>query len=246
MRPIKVLVNADDVIDLLSVEGPLTPAEIADRVKIPRPSVYRLLDGLHAAGFTEPLPDSRTQLSLRWLHLADRARAGMREWADAHDVLIDLVDRTGQTAYLSVLRNDEAVCLDWQQGRGIGVLLLKPGRALPLNAGAAGRTLLAFAADVDAYLERTVRRRFTADTLLEADELRADVAAIRARGYAISEEDVTEGIAAVGAPVRNAAGRVIGALSLAGLAADIAKGRESFVTELRRSAEQLERNAARL
>ncbi|MCC2031536.1 IclR family transcriptional regulator [Microbacterium allomyrinae] len=244
MKPIKVLVNADDVIGLLSTQGPLTPAEIAERVQIPRPSVYRLLDGLNAIGLTEPLPDSRTQLSLRWLHLADRARASMREWRDAHGVLVDLVDRTGQTAYLSVLRKDEAVCMDWEQGRGIGVLVLKPGRTLPLNAGAAGRTLLAFSADIDAYLENSDRRRFTTKTLVDDAELRADAAATRARGFAISDEDVTDGIGAVGIPVRSGSGAVIGALSLAGLADDITAERDRLVAELRRSADQLERNVA--
>ena len=243
-KPIKVLANADDVIDALSREGALTPAEIADRVRIPRPSVYRLLDGMHAIGLTEPLPDSRTRLSLRWLHLADRARAGMREWAGAHGVLADLVERTGQTAYLTVLRGDEAVCVDWEQGQGIGVLVLKPGRTLPLHAGAAGRTLLAFAADVDRYLEKGDRRRFTAKTLVDAQDLRADAEATRSRGFAVSDEDVTDGIGALGVPLRTPAGSVIGALSLAGLVADTSSQRDRFLAELRRSAQELERNAA--
>ncbi|MGC5224987.1 IclR family transcriptional regulator [Micromonospora sp. DT81.3] len=239
MKPIKVLVNADDVIDALSKEGALTPAEIADRVGIPRPSVYRLLDGLNAVGFTEALPNSKTQLSLRWLHLADHARAGMREWTDARSVLADLVERTGQTAYLSVLRNNEAVCVEWEQGRGIGVLVLKPGRTLPLNAGAAGRTLLAFGADVEAYLERTSRKRFTKATLVGEDELRADVVATRERGYAVSDEDVTDGIGALGVPVGSPTVKAIGALSLAGLAPDMTARREDFVDELRRAANRL-------
>lgn len=242
MKPIKVLVNADDVIGLLSEQGPLTPAEIADRVQIPRPSVYRLLDGLNAIGLTEPLPDSRTQLSLRWLHLADRARASMREWRDAHEVLVDLVDRTGQTAYLSVLRNDQAVCMDWEQGRGIGVLVLKPGRTLPLHAGAAGRTFLAFSADIDAYVAHGDRQRLTEKTLVDEAELRADAEATRSRGFAVSDQDVTDGIGAVGMPVRSASGVVIGALSLAGLAADVTAQRDLLVAELGRSVDQLERN----
>ena len=41
-------------------------------------------------------------------------------------------------------RDDHAVCVDWAQGRGINVLILKPGRWLPLHAGAAGRVTLAY------------------------------------------------------------------------------------------------------
>nr|WP_198674300.1 IclR family transcriptional regulator [Microcella alkaliphila] len=234
------------MIEVLSTEGPLTPGEIADRVQMPRPSVYRLLDGLNAIGLTESLPDSTARLSLRWLHLADNARASMREWSGAHSVLLDLVERTGQTAYLSVLRNDEAVCLEWEQGRGIGVLVLKPGRSLPLNAGAAGRTLLAFGADVDTFLASSPRTRFTAKTLTSGEELRADVDKTRGRGYVISDEDVTEGIAALGVPVKGRAGTIAGALSLAGLASEIRTKQDALVGELRRAAEALETTAARV
>lgn len=235
----KVLSNADEVIDLLSKEGPLSPADIAERTGVPRPSVYRLLDGLHAIGLTEPLPDSTARLSLRWLHLADSARAAMHEWSGAPAVLSALVERTGQTAYLSLLRKDEAVCIDWEQGRAIGVLLLKPGRTLPLHAGAAGRTLLAFAADVDSYLASSDLRRFTPATIADAHALRDDVAQTRHRGYAISDGDVTEGIGALGAPVRSAAGSVLGALSIAGLADEFARQRDRLADELLAAAADL-------
>ena len=217
---------------MLSKEGPLAPAEIAERIGVPRSSVYRLLDGLHAVGLTEPLPDSTARLSLRWLRLADRARAAMHEWVEAPRVLAELVERTGQTAYLSVLRNNEAVCIQWEQGRAIGVLLLKPGRTLPLHAGAAGRTLLAYGADINQYLASTERRRFTKATLVSDSELRADVEQTRARGYAISDEDVTEGIGALGAPVHSAASGVLGVLSIAGLADEMRERRDSLVGEL--------------
>ncbi|MEZ3161161.1 IclR family transcriptional regulator [Microbacterium sp. BWT-B31] len=241
----KVLEKASEVIDVLSKEGPLTPADIAERIGVPRPSVYRLLDGLHAIGLTEPLPDSTAGLSLRWLHLADTAREAMSEWADAGEVLADLVDRTGQTTYLSVLRNNEAVCVEWAQGRAIGVLLLKPGRSLPLHAGAAGRALLAFAADVDSYLATSVRHRYTARTLVDDQTIRDDAEATRARGYAISDGDVTEGIGALGAPVRSATGAVLGVVSIAGLADELTNQRQELSRDLLAAAARLAPAATR-
>ena len=50
-------------------------------------------------------------------------------------------------------RANESVCVDWARGQAINVLLLKPGRSLPLFAGAAGRVTLAFGQDdPEAYL----------------------------------------------------------------------------------------------
>lgn len=235
----KVIDNADEVLWVLGTEGPLSPAEIAERIGVPRPSVYRLLDGLHAIGLTVPLPDFGAALSVRWLHLADRARAAMWEWSDAKPVLADLVDQTGQTAFLSTLRGREAVCVDWVQGRAIGVLLLKPGRSLPLHAGAAGRVFLAFGADLDDYLGQPDLHRYTQRTLTSPEKLRADASENRKRGYVISDGDVTDGIGALGVPVVNNAGKVTGALSLAGLAADISGQRDTLVKALLAATEKL-------
>jgi IclR family acetate operon transcriptional repressor len=242
VKPIRLLVNADEVIRLLAAEGDLTPAEISDRLDIPRPSVYRLLDGLHAVGLTQPVRDSAggtAALSMEWLHLADRARDGFREWGAAQQVLGDLVDRTHQTAYLSVRRGNQAVCIAWEPGRAVGVLVLRPGRTLPLHAGAAGRSLLAFDGVLDEYLKTVSAsqlHRFTARTLTDAAELRDDVERTRRRGYTVSDGDVTDGIAALGVPIRVREGREInphaeGALSLAGVRKEIIS-RETEISEL--------------
>lgn len=236
MKPIKALANADEVLRLLAREGELSPAEIAERLGLPRPSVYRLLDGLSAVGLTEPLRDSRTHLSLRWLHLAESAREAASEWRGSSALLAELVDRTGQTAFLSVLRGDEAVCLEWEQGRGIGVLVLRPGHSLPLYAGAAGRTLLAFGENADEYLERSERRGFTPRTLLGEEELRADVENSRELDYVVSDEDVTMGIAAFGVPIWWPDGELAGALSLAGMRAEMLDNQAKYLAALRETA----------
>lgn len=239
MKPIKVLANADEVIRLLAREGELSPAEIAERLGMPRPSVYRLLDGLSAVGLTDPLRDSSASLSLRWLHLADRARESAREWRGAKGVLGELVERSGQTAFLSVPRGDEAVCLEWEQGRGIGVLVLRPGHSLPLYAGAAGRVLLAFGEQPDGGLAGAARRAFTPRTMLTDDELRADVERSRRQGFVLSDEDVTLGIAALGVPVRRPDGQVVGALSLAGMRAEVIERESECLPMLQEAADRL-------
>jgi IclR family acetate operon transcriptional repressor len=239
-RPMGVLQKSSDLIALLAVRGPLTPAEIAEEIGMPRSSVYRLAEALSQVKMTETLPDSRVRVSLRWLHLADAARAAMAEWAGARSVLDKLARDTGQTTFLSVQRGDEAVCIDWSQGRGINVLIFKPGRALPLYAGAAGRVTLAFRdEDPAAYLARAPFQAFTRRTLQTANQLRRDIDSIRARGFSISDEDVTVGIGALGVPVFGAGDIMRGALSLAGLAEDIRTSRFELVDHLKESATAL-------
>jgi DNA-binding IclR family transcriptional regulator len=239
-RPMGILQKSSDLVGVLAARGPLTPAEIAEEIGMPRSSVYRLAEALGQVMMTETLPDSRVKISLRWLHLADAARAAMVEWADARSVLDELARDTGQTTFLSVPRGDEAVCIDWSQGRGINVLILKPGRALPLYAGAAGRVTLAFRDDDPAaYLAHAPFPAFTRRTLQTANQLRRDIDITRTRGFSISDEDVTVGIGALGVPIFGAGEVMRGALSLAGLAEDIRTLRDELIDHLKESATTL-------
>src|SRR4051795_12713262 len=143
----KLLANAREVIELLCVRGPSSPAEIAEQLGTPRSSVYRLVEGLAAVDLVSIGADGQAELHLKWLHLADAARSAMSEWSSASAALEGLAEETGQTAFLSVPVGREAVCVDWVPGRGIGVLVLRPGGSLPLYAGGAGRVVLAFGTD---------------------------------------------------------------------------------------------------
>lgn len=243
-KPIRVLGNARDLIDVLAEHGPLTPAEIAQLTGIPRPSVYRLADGLSVIGLVSPMPDSRFTLGLRWLHLADTAFHGMAEWANAPRVLDDITSKTEQTAFLTLPRADEAVCIAWSPGSGIGVLILKPGRALPLYLGAGGRVTLAAHPDPEQYLAQAPFPRVTANTLVEASELRADIERTREQGYVHSDEDATIGIGALGVPVTDDRGTFLACVSLAGTAEYIRSHRDPLLAVLRDSARELARSSA--
>ncbi len=239
-KPMGVLQRSSDLVEVLARKGPLSAAEVAEQIGMPRPSVYRLAEALTQARLVEAGSDGKLRASRRWLSLSDAARAGMGEWANARGILDDLSARTGLTTYLSVPHADRAVCIDWSPGRGISVLALKPGRTLPLYAGAAGRVTLAFRTpSLEEYLQAAPFPHFTRRTLTTAEELRADVQAVRRRGYSISDEDVTLGIGALGVPLRDRGGKFIGAVSIAGLAEDLTARRTDLAEVLVGCAEEL-------
>ena len=226
-----ILQRSADLVALLAARGAMVPADIAEHVDTPRSSVYRLGDALRDAAMIEPVAEAQLRLSLRWLRLADAARAGMSEWAAARTVLDQLAGATRLTVFLSVPRADEAVCIDWARGEAINVLILRPGRALPLYAGAAGRVTLAFGRDdAKPYLAAGPFTPFTDRTLTTAAQLRKDVALTRKQGYVVSDGDVTNGIGAFGAPLFwTTGGGFAGALSISGLAEELDRGRDELV-----------------
>ena len=236
-RPMGIVRRSSEVVQLVASRGALSIAEVAEQVDMPRASVYRLIEALVKARLVETGADGKVRASLRCLRLSDSTRAGLEEWSAGRDVLDSLSDRTGQTTYLTVPVADHALCIDWSRGRGISVLALKPGRTLPLYAGAAGRATLAFRPEPLAdYLRQAPFTTLTPYTLTTAAQLIEDVEATRARGHSVSDEDVTIGIGALGVPIRAGDGTFRGALSLAGLAADLRERRAELVADLHASA----------
>ncbi|MBA8991572.1 DNA-binding IclR family transcriptional regulator [Curtobacterium pusillum] len=244
-KPMRVLANSQAVIDALAERGDLSPAELAEATGLPRPSVYRFIEGLKAVGMATTTADNRARLSVKWLHLADAARDAMSEWSSARGVLDELAARTEQTVFLTVPRGDEAVCIDWAPGRGIGVLTLSPGRSLPLYAGGAGRLVLAHLRDLDGYLaDDTGRRPLTARTMTDAAALRADVRRTREQGYTLSLDDATIGIGAIALPILDGNGELLGCLSVAGRSVEIEERQEEFLAAARAAVAVLEQDAA--
>jgi IclR family acetate operon transcriptional repressor len=59
----------------------------------------------------------------------------------------------------------------------------------------------------------------TRNTITTLARLKSELAAIRRRGYAVDQEETTEGIVCIGSPILGADGRPEAAISLAGLSA---------------------------
>ncbi len=236
-EPIRVITNATQLVEALAARGPLTAADVAESIGIPRSSAYRLIDGLTATRLADQLADGRVRLSSRWLRLSDGAQAGLAEWAGSAEILKSLVRRTRQTAALSVLGDGEAVCIGWC--RGNEVLHLRPGTALPLYAGAAGRALLAYAVDLDAYLDAAPFPALTPDTLTDAALLRDDAERTRERGYALARGDVIVGTCAMGMPLLRPDGSVAGVVSIGGLSQEYEGNLEALRAALSTAVDQL-------
>jgi len=237
----RITSNARSVIELLAASDPLSIHEIAERSGIPRSSLYRLMNSLSMMKLTELLPDGRIGLTSRWLHLADASRDAMTEWRSAADILKTLERQTKQTIFLNVLERDAVTCIDWMPGRGIDILILRPGRSLPLYADAAGRVALAYVQDQDAerYLQTTTFKPLTEYTLTNADDLRKDILTTRRDGFTRSNEDVTIGIGAIGVPILGSDDMLAGSLSIAGLVDEIFAQQVELVELLREAAERL-------
>lgn len=232
-----VLSKGSQLLDLLAERSPRSVAEIADQLAMPRPSVYRMLDALELIGLVQDSEDGQFRLGTALLQLGDAAKDAIPEVATARPILQYVNDRTGLTVYICASRGGAIRCLDWVQSNKIGLLLLQPGGSLPPHAGATSRAILAFDDELRAdVLARGQWHQFTPNTLVSRQAIEDDSRLVRERGYSISDEDVTLGIAAIGVPLIDRSGILRGALSVAGLRDDVINTQLECVEVLRNAA----------
>jgi DNA-binding IclR family transcriptional regulator len=221
---VQVIAKAAAILDIVAHAGEASAAEIAERLNEPRSSVYRLLTSLQALDYVEVGSRRGThRLGLKLLRLGTAVQSRLDVRSAAMGVMERIHDETGETVFLCLRRGDEAVCVERLDGRRVTTLALQLGGSLPLHAGAAPRALLAFAprSEWHSYLAGGGLKRFSANTPVDAESLIFKLEEVLSLGISISDEDVTPGIAALGAPIFDFRGAVSAALSISGMRASI-------------------------
>jgi IclR family acetate operon transcriptional repressor len=184
-------------------------AEIARALDLPANSTLRILDVLEERRYVERRQeDRRYRLTGRLLDLA-RPRLGDRSLAAlAFEPLLALRDACGETAQFCVRAQDKCVILEQAASRQPVKVLGEIGFRVPLYSCAPGKALLAALpkADLEAYLAQVVLRRWTPTTRATRKELLRDLDQCRRRGYALDLAEGMAGIHCVGAPVLDAHG----------------------------------------
>jgi DNA-binding IclR family transcriptional regulator len=240
---VRAVARAAAILKCFSRAAPeLALADVAAQARLDKGTARRLLVTLRDVGFIRQDPVSHLySLGVGLLRVADGVpRSSLRE--AGLPVLNELARATGTTVFLSVLRDDGALCIERVHGtQPIQVNWWGPGQKLPLHCGAAPRTLLAFAPAevIDVVLAQPLLP-VTPKSQTDAAALRRAMARIRQRGWERATDDVAVGLAALAVPVRDAAGAVIAAISLGGLTPHVT-GRQQpeLLARLRQAALEL-------
>lgn len=209
---IKVL----QVLDLFSEEHPTLRAEdIAVRMSISRPSAFRYVRQLCAAGLLSNL-SGRYALGARIIELDHRIRRLDPILLASLDPMKELSAQTACMAVLSSVYGEQVINAHIEAGRDPAAITFGRGRPLPLFRGASSKIILA-------HLPTARLRR-----LYEKHRAHPDVQAIggdwrafsnyfrdcRRKGFYVSPSEVDAGVTGIAAPIFNDEGIVIGALTL--------------------------------
>lgn len=217
------IARAAKLLRLVTASGDagITVSDLARQADLTRPTTHRLLAALRHEGLVDQDEKAGHWMPGPELYLMGTVAASRYDITGiARDIVRSLAVRTEESAFLSVRRGDETVCLLREEGSfPIRSFVLSEGVRFPLGVASAGLAILSFlpAHDVDAYLERhpELSRHWG---ISHADaRLRTRVRETQARGYALNPGLIVEGSFGLGAAVFDRHGHPQWALSLTGV-----------------------------
>jgi DNA-binding IclR family transcriptional regulator len=193
----------------------LTLTEICARAGLPLATGHRLVGELTGGGFLERLPDGSYRVGTRLWRIGAQASAAKSLRELALPYMEELYAETHENVQLAVRCGDKALYVERLRGPRSVPIVTRVAAELPLHATGVGMVLLAFAGDdvIEEIIGQGLRA-YTPRTVTDGDRLRACLADVRRRGYAVTREEMSLGTCSVAGPVRDADGSVFAALSL--------------------------------
>jgi DNA-binding IclR family transcriptional regulator len=238
-----------DVLELLANWGrQLSHTDIAGALDIPKSSLTKLLKNLAARDYIEYVPETKDyRLGNAILKLANQL-GQVRNLANlAQPILEQITEQTKESCALNQLKGDQVEIMATVISKHRLVTHLQLGDLSPLYAVSGGKAILAFLPDAmrREYLQSVQFERFTTRTINSKKALAAELQEIRESGFAVSNEEFTQGIVGVAVPVLSGVGFPLGSLNIAVPVVRFNAGvQKNAVATLKDAAERLRRKQA--
>lgn len=196
----------------------LSLADICERTGYPKSTTHRFLASMRDVGFLDQDRErDRYRLGLRLFEFGNIVLSNLDLHREARPIVEALRRMTSQAVHLAVFDGLRAVVIhraDPSNDNVVGSTFIENA---PVHCTSVGKAILAFQSEeTTGRVIRNGLARFTDQTITEPAALRAALAEIAERGYAVDDGEHQPGLRCVGAPIRNQAGRVFAGISVSG------------------------------
>ena len=195
----------------------LSVSEIAERTNMPRSTAHRWCLSLRQVGFLDQdRARDEYRLGMGLFQLGNIVLSSLDLHKEARPVVESLTEASREAVHLCVFDGIRMVFVSHtaggRAGRNNSTTVLE---ASPCYCTSVGKAALAF--QTDAVIQRTIDmglQGFTRNTITDADALWEELRITRERGYSIDNGEMEPHVRCVGAPIRNASGNVVAAISV--------------------------------
>ncbi|MGH4028834.1 IclR family transcriptional regulator [Actinomycetota bacterium Odt1-20B] len=220
-RLVPAVTRALDILELfLESEGALSAPDITRRLQLPRTTVHELVTTLAARNYLAQLPDQpgRYRLGVRAYQLGSRYGEQLDLAAEGREVAREVAETCDETVHVAILEGLDVIYIAKVDSTHAVRMVSAAGRRLPAHCTSVGKMLLAAlpADKLDLRIEEEGGELvgMTHNSITDPDALRSALAVIRERGIATEHRESNPDVSCVAAPVRDASGRVVAALSV--------------------------------
>ncbi len=188
---------------------------VAAATGLARPTARRILLTLDELGYVRQT-DGGFTLTPRVLDLGTTYMRSLGLWEVARPHVEALVERTGESSSIAQLDGSDIVYVSRVAVPKIITLAVTIGTRFPALQTSLGKVLLAdlAATELDAVLSQPSRSGIAPRWQPSTAERDAALREVRARGWAVTDEQLAPGIRSVAAPLRGGDGRVVAALNV--------------------------------
>lgn len=208
------------VIDVVRGAAGSNLAQVARATQLSEPTTLRYLNALRHHRIIRRDPDTSTySLGMRLFEWGESARSAYDPRQLAAPILDEIASLYGDTVELaSIDFGSSLIVLDARQGTHGISKLARIGDQEQWHSTSLGKALLASMENeqwMDILSNRALKR-FNDRTMTTIAELRAELARVRERGYAIDDEESEAGLRCVGVAINDLNGRPAFAISVSG------------------------------
>lgn len=218
--------------------------EVARLLGRPKSTTSRLLSAMEEAGFLDRGESGLYRVSMVMAAVGEMAKQATSLQRMARPALESLTAATGETSNLVIITDGGGLNVEAVESPRPVMHMGTVGRRFPLHASAACKAILAWKTEEEVReLVRPPLTACTPATLTDVDALLADLAGVRARGYATNWAELEVDLVAIGAPVRDHRSQVVAAISVSAPISRMTRDALPRVgEEVRRAAEALSRS----
>jgi len=205
------------VLELLAEEPfELSVSDIAEVLSMPRASVHRLCSTLLEGGFVEYVPSNkRYRLTSKSLRVGSGYLRHSPVYRAAFFPMQELVKQIPGTAQLGVYSEDQVLFVHSVGYPGATHAFADVGLRRPLHATASGKLFLADMPlqEVERLMSHGVQR-YTDRTTVSFARMKEELRRVKEQGYAVNDEELLPGYLVIAAPVLDASGKTMAAISV--------------------------------
>lgn len=215
---IQSVVRAISILDCFSGDNrQLGISEISDEMQLSKSTIYGLVNTLAAYGYLEQNKENKKyRLGIKLFELGNIVQRRLDLRNEAKSYCESLGNKYRFTVHLAALYDEKVIYIDKVDSPDAVVVYSRIGRSAPIHCTGVGKAILAFMPEsfVESYLLNEELIRYTPNTITSKDSLLKELENVRHKGYSEEKEEIEFGLRCVAAPIFNAKGAPIAAISI--------------------------------